>query len=68
MHSFTQIFIDEESFIAEMHKISSKLIVTPKYKQLLVKSSMALLFTNIFKKLMHTAPKKLHLPFQRQQT
>ena len=41
---------------------------TPKYKQLLVKSSMALLCTNIFEKLMHTAPKKLHLPFQRQQT
>ena len=41
---------------------------TPKYKQLLVKSSMALLCTNIFEKLMHTAPKKLHLPFQRQET
>ena len=41
---------------------------TPKYKQLLVKLSMALLCPNIFKKLMHTAPKILHLPFQRQHT
>ena len=41
---------------------------TPKYKQLLVKQSMALLFINIFKKVIHTAPKKLHLLFQRQQT
>ena len=29
---------------------------------------MALLCTYIFEKSMHTAPKKLHLPFQRQQT
>ena len=62
---YKENFVNIGIFVLSSHQAFNR---TTKYKQLVVKSPMGLNCTYIFEKLMHTAPKKLHLPFQRQQT